>query len=455
MSKIKYFLFVLIILAYSCSSKQKNANVKPAVVETKVKHTDWSKSAVIYEVNIRQYTPEGTFNAFAAQIPKLKELGVDILWIMPINPIGEKNRKGTLGSYYSVRDYKAVNPEYGTIDDFKALVKKAHEAGMHVIIDWVANHTSWDNSWMAEHYGWYEKDSTGKPFGPYDWTDVATLDYKNDTMRAEMVKALEFWIKNTDIDGYSCDVAGMVPVDFWEDARKALDNIKPVFMLAEDENVSELLENAFDMNYNWSGLHLMNDIGKGKASVKDIKGMYVIEDSIYSKDCYRMNFITNHDENTWSGTEFERYGNGAKTFAVMTFTVPGMPLIYTGQEVGMHKRLRFFDKDTVLFEQNEYVDFYKSLINLKHQNEMFWNGAAGGDLKILDAGNDSVFAFKRYTPMKDAFVILNLSAKEQNYTIPKGMAGAYTEYFSGESTVMDESEQSQLNPWEYKIFIEK
>lgn len=452
--KINYLFLVAAIFVLSCKSN-KNETVKPPVVETQVKHTDWSKNAVIYEVNIRQYTPEGTFDAFTAQIPRLKELGADILWIMPIHPIGEKNRKGSLGSYYSVKDYKAVNPFFGTFDDFKELVNKAHEQGMYVIIDWVANHTSWDNSWMTEHPDWYKKDSTGNAFGPFDWTDVAQLDYENPNLRAEMTEALKFWVQEANIDGYRCDVAGMVPVDFWENARKELDKIKPVFMLAEDEGTPKLLENAFDMNYSWSGHHLMNHLAQGKASIKDIIGRYIIEDSTYSKDCYRMNFITNHDENTWSGTEFERLGEGAKTFAVMSFTLPGMPLIYTGQELGMNKRLSFFEKDMIDKVDSSYFGFYKMLTALKHNNEIFWNGAAGGDFDILDAANDSVFAFKRSNAMKDGFVLLNITSNVQEFTVPKGMAGAYTDYFTGESAVLNEGEKSQLQAWEYKVYLEK
>ena len=456
MSYLKYFLLVLTVSFLACNSQKKEGEtVKTPVVETKVKHPEWSKNAVIYEVNIRQYTHEGTFKAFTEQIPRLKNLGIDILWIMPIHPIGVKNRKGTLGSYYSVQNYKAVNPNFGTLDDFKALVNKAHELGMHVIIDWVANHTAWDNPWMTEHPDWYAKDSTGNFYSPFDWTDVVKLDYNNADMESAMINALEYWVKETTIDGYRCDVAGEVPVSFWEKARKALDEIKPVLMLAENENEPKLLENAFDMNYSWSVHHLMNMLAQGKASLKDIKETYVIEDSIYSKDCYRMQFITNHDENSWNGTEFERLGDGVKTFAVMYFTIPGMPLLYTGQEIGMNKRLSFFEKDEISNTHKEYFDFYKSLISLKHDNQLFWNGAAGGDFEILDIASDSVLAFKRSTSMKDAFVILNLTGNPQKYTTPSGMAGAYTDYFAGDSKVMDEGDENTLSPWEYEIYLEK
>lgn len=452
----KYLLILSVLIFAFASSCQKPAEQeeKKAVVDCRIDHVDWSKDAVIYEVNIRQYTPEGTFNAFSEQIPRLKELGVDILWLMPIHPIGEKNRKGTLGSYYSVRDYKDVNPEYGSLEDFKALVAKAHENGMYVIIDWVANHTAWDNKWIEEHPEWYATDSTGNFFGPFDWSDVAQLNYENTELQRGMIEALEYWVSEADIDGYRCDVAGMVPRPFWDNARTALNAIKPVFMLAEDEANHGLLEDAFDINYGWHLHHIMNEIAKGNDDVNTLKKYYSVEDSIYPKDCYRMQFITNHDENSWNGTEFERMGDGVKTFAVMSFTVPGMPLLYTGQEYGMTKRLEFFEKDEVTYEESDFPEFYKSLIDLKKGNSLFWNGTAGGDFKILNTGNDKVFAFMRYTQDKEAFVILNLSAEKQEIVIPENIAGAYTDYFGGGSKVLNGGDKSELEPWSYNVYIE-
>ncbi len=449
-------LLAISIFIFSCGSNKKKSTseIKP-LVETKVTHPDWAKDAVIYEVNIRQYTPEGTFEAFIPHISRLKDLGVDILWLMPIFPIGEKNRKGELGSYYSVQDYKAINPDYGTSEDFKNLVQVAHENGLKVILDWVANHTAWDNAWIKSHPEYYEKDSTGNFFGPFDWTDVAQLSYDNKDLYAAMQDAMEFWVRESDIDGYRCDVAGMVPQDFWEQARKTLDGIKPVFMLAENEDVPTLLHKAFDMNYGWELHHIMNQVAKGNMDVTDLKKYFAKEDSLYSKDCYRMQFITNHDENSWNGTEFERMGDGANTFAVMTFTIPGMPLIYTGQEVGMDKRLEFFVKDTVIYAENEYPAFYQSLIGLKKNNKVLWNGAEGGDFEIVDATNNKVFAFKRFTDETDLFVILNLSGEAQNFTVPAGINGAYTDYFSKGSIVLSEGEEKTLNAWSYQVLIEK
>jgi glycosidase len=249
-------------------------------------------------------------------------------------------------------------------------------------------------------------------------------------------------------------MADSVPLDFWNNLRAELDGIKPVFMLAEAENPL-LQREAFDMNYSWSMHHLMNQIAQRKACVPQLIDYYKKEDSIYSKDCYRMQFITNHDENSWNGTEFERMGDAVKTFSVMSFTIPGMPLIYTGQEVGLNKRLKFFEKDQVDYTKNEYPAFYSSLTSLKKNNPVFWNGEAGGDFKILNAANDSIFAFKRYNDSTEVFVLLNLSKNQQHFEVPKGMAGAYTDYFKGESAVMNEGEESTLNPWEYKVYLVK
>jgi glycosidase len=454
MKKIFYVLPIAFLI--SCNMQTTR---QPDLPNTTVKRTfetvTWAEDAVIYEVNIRQFTPEGTFQAFVPHISRLKELGVDILWIMPIHPIGEKNRKGTLGSYYAVKDYKAVNPSFGTIDDFKALVDEAHMNGMYVLIDWVANHTAWDNAWIEEHPEWYAKDSTGNMYYPADWTDVCQLDYNNPALHEGMIDALKFWVEEADIDGYRCDVAGMVPVEFWNKARAELEELKPVFMLAEDEHTYELMDTAFDMNYAWHMHHIMNEIAKGKQSVKDLHAYFPQYDTIFPKSSIRMNFITNHDENSWNGTVFERMGDGVKTFAVMSFTLPGMPLIYTGQEVGLDKRLEFFEKDEVDWSNEAYSEFYSTLTSLKKENDVFWNGTAGGDMELFDVADSNVFAFKRHNTTDAVYVILNLSANEKKITLPEGMAGAYKEYFTQETEILNAGEALALTPWEYKVLLEK
>ncbi|MEJ2506641.1 MAG: alpha-amylase family glycosyl hydrolase, partial [Ignavibacteriaceae bacterium] len=321
MTFILFLLFSFHLASYSQSTK------------SKFSPPEWSYNKTIYEVNIRQYSKEGDFNGFEKHLPELKDLGVGILWFMPINPIGIKNRKGTLGSYYSVKDYKAVNPEFGTIAEFKLLVKHIHRMGMYVIIDWVANHTAWDNHWITEHPDFYTTDSTGNIISPNpDWTDVADLNYNNPALRDSMIEALKFWVQECDIDGYRCDVAGMIPIDFWVDARTELEKIKPVFMLAEWETPE--MSKAFDMTYDWKTYDTMNEVVKGTKNATDLYNCIKNNEENYPPNAFRMEFTTNHDKNSWDGTVFERLGDAAEEFAVYTFMIPGMPLIYTGQEAG-------------------------------------------------------------------------------------------------------------------------
>jgi glycosidase len=392
---------------------------------SQMRHVAWSRSANIYEVNIRQYTREGTFNAFAAHLPRLRKMGVDILWIMPIQPIGEKNRKGTLGSYYAVRDYTGVNPEFGTLEDFKRLVKQAHALGMRVIIDWVANHTSFDNPWTIEHKDWYLKNDKGEIYPvtytdgaePEYWTDVTGLDWTRQGLWKGMTDAMAYWVRETDIDGFRCDVAGKVPTPFWNQARDALDKIKPVFMLAEADK-PELHEHAFDMTYGWDTMGLFKDVAKGKADAKTIRAFLGKPPKSFARDAYRMRFTSNHDENSWQGSDTEMYGPAFKAMAVLAATLPGMPLVYGGQESRLDKRLQFFEKDPVQWKDYEYAPFYAGLLKLKHANPALWNGQYGGDLQVLDTGNDKVFAFKRQLGKNVVAVAVNVSGDKQAYSLP-------------------------------------
>lgn len=429
---------------------------KPVATATQVeKPIEWSRNSNIYEVNIRQYTPEGTINAFAEHMPRLKEMGVDILWIMPIFPISEKNRKGSMGSYYAVADYRAVNPEFGTMEDLKAMVSKAHEMGMHVILDWVANHTGWDNVLMTEHPDYYTKNEAGEVIIPEgtDWSDTADLNYENEGLREYMIGSLKYWIENADVDGFRCDVAGMVPTDFWEKARVELDAVKPVFMLAEDGG-AELVENAFDMCYGWDFHHLMNDVAKGEKTANDIESYFAKIDTVFPADSYIMNFITNHDENSWNGTVKERMGEGGNTFAVLTFTAPGMPLIYSGQEAGLNKRLKFFEKDTINWNRQDLIPFYTQLLSLKSTNKALQNGVKGGKLvRIPSDKNEEVFAFVREAEGDKVVVVLNLTGEVQEVTLSlEALAGDYKEYFTQTEAKLNPEEKMSLKAWEYKVF---
>ncbi|TCO09684.1 alpha-amylase family glycosyl hydrolase [Natronoflexus pectinivorans] len=446
------FLFALIGLISACGTQTQQEISKKQRPVSKVPIPDWSHNAVIYEVNVRQFTPEGTFEAFAEHLPRLNELGVDFLWFMPIHPIGEKERKGTLGSYYSIKDYKGVNPEFGTFEDFKAIVNQAHDLGMKVFLDWVANHSAWDHPWVEKHPEWYDRDSLGNMFAPYDWTDVAQLDYNNHEMRAAMIDALEFWVREANIDGYRCDVAGLVPVDFWEDARVALDKIKPVYLLAEDEDETALLNKAFNSNYGWSFHHIMNAVAAGEQNVTHVVEYFENLYETYPLGTYPMQFITNHDENSWASTEFERMGDAVKTFATLTFAIEGMPLIYTGQEVGMDHMLEFFEKDEVDWsDPMNMTPFYQSLIRLKKENRALWNGKAGGEMTIITTEYpEEIFLFKREKDNNKVVALFNLSPQEIVLDASVGISGEYQEYFSKKSMTLP-FESLTLKPWDYNI----
>jgi len=459
--KNKFFsiLSLALIVAFFISSGfafGQNSTTKKMENNKTDRHVAWSRHANIYEVNIRQYTPEGTFKAFQQHLGRLQKMGVDILWLMPINPIGKENRKGSLGSYYSVQNYEAVNPNFGTLDDLKVLVKEAHAKGMHVILDWVANHTSWDNVWVAEHPDWYEKDKEGKFVSPFDWTDVISLNYKNQHMRQAMINAMIYWVKKADVDGFRCDVAGMVPVDFWDEARTALDKVKPVFMLAEDEDNTALVKYAFDMNYAWKMLHLMNKIAKGEKNAADIWDYLKWNNETFSPDVYRMYFTSNHDENSWNGTALERLGNAFKVFTVFDYTIPGMPLTYSGQEAGNNKRLRFFEKDTINWENLLYAAFYTKLNHLKNTNTVLENGKAGGRLIPLSEGiNSKIFAFYREKQGKQLVVILNLSNEPQEFTVKnENIKGNYHDYFADSNINIQTNWNFKLPAWGY-VVLEK
>lgn len=419
-----------------------------------VVHPAWSKNATIYEANIRQHSKEGSFQKFEEYLPELKKMGVKIIWVMPINPIGEKNRKGTLGSYYAVRDYRGVNSEFGTPADFKRLVKAAHAHGMKLIIDWVANHTAWDHPWAEKHPEFYKKDKDGKFVPPVpDWADVIALDYSNQQLRKEMIESMRFWLKEYDIDGFRCDVAAMVPTDFWNDARKELDKTKKVFMLAEAHEW-DLQEKAFDMTYAWQHKDMWNDIAKGKKSVKDLDAYLNGEEKNYHPNSYRMLHITNHDLNSWEGTEFERLGAGVETFLVLSNIMPGMPLLYSGQEAGNNKALNFFERDPIEWKPHPFKQLYTTLFHLKASNKALWNGVDGGAMQRLNTGADeNVFAFSREKAGNKVVAVFNLSDKPQSISITAALNSAgLKDILTGQAAPQSAQVKMELKAWEYKVY---
>jgi len=445
-------------LATSCAKETSDSSARNSALRrdsSTVVHPEWSRTACIYEVNVRQYSPGGTFTEFETHLPRLKELGVDILWFMPIHPIGEKNRKGALGSYYSVKDYQAVNPEFGTLAEFKALVSRIHDMGMYVIIDWVANHTAWDNPLVTEHPEWFTRDAEGNLTPPVpDWSDVVDLDFDHPELRAFMVEAMKFWVAEADVDGFRCDVAGMVPLDFWVEARRELETVKPVFMLAEWESPKAHGE-AFDMTYAWRMHGIMNATALGKNTVADIDACLRSDARAYPDDAYRMYFTTNHDENSWNGTVHERLGDGARAFAVLTCTLNGMPLIYSGQEVGLNKRLAFFEKDEIKWRAHELEDLYSTLLRLRKSDRALWNGTSGGPVvRVPTTDNRNVFAFVREKDDDKAFVALNLSPERTEVMLRgSACAGDYADAFTGREATFSQGSSLALEPWGYRVYV--
>lgn len=465
--KSSYLAWALsaIVLLTACRTTSKDQTDAAATDTTEAgQHRppapDWARNATIYEVNTRQFSPEGNFRAVEAQLPRLKEMGVDIVWLMPIYPISQKNKKGSLGSPYAVADYKAVNPAYGTLADFKAFVKRAHALGLRVILDWAPNHTGWDHVWVTEHPDWYTRvkgklsapidPKTGKPT---DWTDVVGLNYNNPDLRRGMIDAMQYWVRECDIDGYRCDVAGFVPNDFWAELRPQLDKIKTVFMLSEWEDEPDQFKSCFNMNYGWSMHTMMKAVAKGARTADKLDSLRDANQKRFPQWYYQMMFTQNHDENTWNGTLAESFGAGADAFVVLSSTLEGMPLVYDGMESGLNKRLAFFEKDTIPWGNYGRMNFYKTLLTLKHRNRALWNGLAGGRaVKIPTNHDEAVYAFHRVKDQDRVVVVLNLSGQPQTVQLSgNGFDGAYTEIFSRQPVELKSEMTVSLKPWEYRV----
>jgi glycosidase len=425
-------------------------------------HPAWSRSAVMYEVNVRQYTPEGTLAALQRHLPRLKALGVDVLWLMPVQPIGVKNRKGSLGSYYSISDYTAVNPEYGTAADFRRFVDEAHRLGMRVVLDWVANHTAFDHRWITAHPDWYvhradgtisnARDNEGRET---DWTDVAELDYGQPAMRQAMIGDMRWWLDSMRIDGFRCDVAGGVPMEFWMQARAALKAVRPdLFLLAEAEDPA--MHAAFDATYGWELHHLLNDIAQGKKGTGELEPYFARQEQRFGRGAYRMYFTSNHDENSWNGSEFERMGADHLPAFVLSATAENsMPLLYTGQEASMRKRLRFFDKDTVDWSGPSLAGFYSAMFRLRHTQPALANGPWGAPQATLRTdGGDRVFAFTRTEGSNTVLVAVNFGdapVRAAYRALPR--PGRYTDWFSHAPVALGASGSLDIPAHGYRVLV--
>ena len=379
-------------------------------------HPEWTYDSVVYEVNIRQFSPEGTFKAVEAQLPRLKDLGVDVLWLMPMYQIGEVERKGSLGSYYAISDYKKVNPEFGTMEDFQSLLDAAHKQGFKLILDWVANQTAPDHVWMSEKPAdFYERDSLGNAIWEYDWTDTRSLNYDTPAVWEAQEDAMRFWL-DKGVDGFRCDAAGEMPAVFWKGVLPGIKRDYPeAYLLAEAEK-PELSDPAetFDATYAWELHHIMNDIAQGKKSVADLKAYLAKDAALTPASAFRLCFTSNHDENSWAGTEFERMGDAAKVMAVLCFTLPkSQPLIYTGQEIGLDRRLAFFEKDPITnWSANDWTAFWKYLVNIKHNNPALAAGERGGALEYIQDVPEGILAFTRSVKGNSVSVEANLTPDE-------------------------------------------
>lgn len=467
----KFYLFlVLALVAGSCKLMLREEEDKKSEGKTNKNmiakgNTDWKHITNIYEVNIRQYTPEGTFNAFAAALPRLKDMGVETLWFMPITPIAREKMKGSLGSYYACSDYTAINPEFGTMDDFKVLVKKAHELGFKVIIDWVANHTGWDHVWTKTHPDYYLRDSaTGAFKAASGMDDIIELNYANPELRKAMIDAMRFWVEQAGIDGFRCDLASWVEVDFWQEAKPQLDAVKKLFWLGEfDELENPDYGKVFDASYSWKWMHKTEDFFKQKQPITELYDLLVQYSNI-GDSSMRAWFTSNHDENSWNGTEYEKYGGLAKPLAVFSCTWNGVPLIYSGQEIPLKdKRLKFFDRDPIPWPSNnasqttglEMHEFYKSLLNLHKSNPALRGGdPAVSTFKLQTTADDKVFAYLRKNGNNEVLVVLNLSdAKDLRFEITDThLSGNFKNHFSGAANDFTSDKSFEMQPYEYLVY---
>ncbi|HXB93954.1 MAG TPA: alpha-amylase family glycosyl hydrolase [Puia sp.] len=393
---------------------------------------DWIFTSNVYEVNLRQYTPEGTLAAFIREMPRLRDMGIDTLWFMPITPIGMDRRLGSLGSYYACSDYTAINPEYGTLEDFNRLVKEAHALGFRVVIDIVANHTAWDHRWTREHPDYYKRNNEGQFYDPNGWADVIDLNYDNPALRQAMIGVMRWWIEHSDIDGFRCDMAMLVPLDFWREARTALDPLKPLAWLAECEEAS--YHEVFDATYTWKLLHKMEAVWRRESPLAGIGEVLNEYDTQFPADALRLYFTTNHDENSHSGSEYERMGDMARCFAVLCCTWKGIPLIYSGEEMPNYKRLKFFDKDPIEWTgRYDLHGFFRTLLGLRKTNPAMRSGDPPATLRRLHTpSDDRCFAFVRTSGEGQVVVVLNFSGEPLSLAVSGLFPGAiYRELFTG------------------------
>jgi glycosidase len=409
-------------------------------------------SSNLYEVNLRQYSAEGSIKAFMKHLPRLKDMGVEILWMMPIHPIGVKNRKGSLGSYYSIKDFEDVNPEFGTRADFKALVTAAHEMGMKVILDWVANHAAWDNVWTLSNPDFFERDSEGNFRPPYDWDDVIQINHHNPAEQQAMINAMKYWVTGFDIDGFRADLAHLTPLPFWINARTQITPLKKdLIWLAETEEID--YHKAFDISFGWKWMHDTEDYCHSRKPFEALIETLRYYDTGFPHNALHMYFTSNHDENSWNGTSFEKYNGYVKALSVFNATWHGIPLIYSGEELPLTKRLDFFDKDPIDWKGDvELHDFYKTLLGLRYKSKAIAAGRLSAPVFIEGAAQKKVIAFSRRMDNSVLIVFINMDDKDVEFHFStEHIHGHYTNVFSGDKQYLGDGGIVELQPGEYLV----
>ena len=453
-------IFCMLAGMSACSPRTSNDTTKNYDTPMKFETPQWARQTSIYEVNVRQYTPAGTFRAFMSELPRLRDMGVGTLWFMPITPIAEMNRKGTLGSYYACSDYTSINPEFGTLEDFKELVKQAHELGMKVIIDWVANHTGWGHRWTTEHPDYYLRDSATGDFKiASGMDDIIELNFTNPALRTAMIDAMRFWVEECDIDGFRCDLALWVELPFWREARDKIDAVKPLFWFGEyDELEKPEYAEVFDASYTWTWMHRAKDFYQQRGHLDTLLEVLDRYEGL-KNDRMRSWFTTNHDENSWNGTEFEKYGEMARSLAVFSATWPGVPLIYSGQEIGNRKRIQFFEKDTILSgpDAESFSAFYSSLLQLKKSNPALRSDSSASVIRLQTTAPGEVLAFLRVQESNSVLVVLNLSSQADLHfeIVDPRLSGRYRNLYSGASNDFRSDKSFEMQPWEHLIYTEE
>lgn len=446
----------MLALAAGCNNNTESKKNTSGMETGLARPVSWAHNTNIYEVNLRQYTNEGTFNAFKKELPRLREMGVETLWFMPITPISQKGKKGTLGSQYACSDYKAISGEFGTLDDFKSLVKDAHQQGFKVIIDWVANHTGWDHVWTTQHPEYYLKDSATNDFKiASGMDDIIELNYDNPALRNAMIKAMQYWVTECDIDGFRCDLAAWVQADFWAEARPQVDAVKPLFWLGEfDELENPEHGKVFDASYSWNWMHKTREFCEKNLAIETLDTL-LNRYSAIGDSSMRAWFTTNHDENSWNGTEYDKYGVAALPLAVFSATWNGVPLLYSGQELPNKKKLEFFEKDVIKWNgKYELAAFYKTLLTLHSKNPALRAGDKSVSThRLKTSADDKVFAYVRKNGDRAVLVLLNLSKESADFQLTDEAGnGTYKDVFSGSEQQVNTTSKYQLAAGGYLVF---